>query len=79
MERWRTWQLSAIEASAANSTALAFSTGKAPGRPRQTGQILVFGSRAKLVGAPAKSLGGGEQLHVDLKPDDRLVLGQDCR
>ncbi len=37
----------AVEASAAsvaNSTALALSTGSAPGRPRQTGQMLVLGS-----------------------------------
>lgn len=33
----------AIAASTANSTALRFSTGKAPGRPRHTGQTLVFG------------------------------------
>src|SRR5437870_13299185 len=38
-----TRQFSAIAASAANSTALRFKTGKAPGNPRQTGHTLVFG------------------------------------
>src|ERR1700730_3998422 len=42
-------QASAIAASAANSTASRFSTGKAPGRPRQTGQTLVFGGLPKRV------------------------------
>src|SRR6266702_4916924 len=44
MERSRTWHFRAIEAKVANSTALRFSTGRAPGNPRHTGQILVFGS-----------------------------------
>ena len=79
MERSRTWQCSASEASVANSTALALSTGSAPGRPRQTGQMLVFGAEPKLVGATAEGLGGGEQLHVDFESDDGLVLGQDFR
>src|SRR5580698_10697242 len=42
-------QLSAIAASTAKSTALRFSTGKAPGRPRQTGQTFVFGGAPKCV------------------------------
>src|SRR5271157_2974760 len=33
----------AIAASAANSTALRFNTGRAPGRPRHTGHTFVFG------------------------------------
>src|SRR5438309_4757081 len=36
-------QFSAIAANTANSTALRFSTGNAPGNPRQTGQTLVLG------------------------------------
>ena len=40
-------QFSAIAASTANSTAFRFSTGRAPGSPRQTGQTLVFGGVAK--------------------------------
>src|ERR1700677_5014359 len=42
-------QPSAIAASTAKSTALRFSTGRAPGRPRQTGQTLVFGGAPKRV------------------------------
>src|SRR5271154_3636883 len=40
-------QPSAIAASTAKSTALRFSTGRAPGRPRQTGQTLEFGGAPK--------------------------------
>ena len=36
-------QFRAIAASIANSTAFSFSTGRAPGIPRQTGQTLEFG------------------------------------
>src|SRR5271163_2115378 len=39
----------AIAARAANSTALRFSTGKAPGSPRQTGHTFVFGGSPKRV------------------------------
>jgi hypothetical protein len=39
-----TAQLSAIAPLAPSSTAPRLSTGNAPGRPRQTGQTLVFGS-----------------------------------
>src|ERR1035438_8701509 len=39
----------AIAARAANSTALRFSTGNAPGNPRQTGHTLVFGGSPKCV------------------------------
>ena len=42
-------QFSAIAASVANSTAFRFSTGKAPGMPRQTGQTFVFGAAPKRV------------------------------
>src|SRR5580692_1024593 len=42
-------QPNAIAASTAKSTALRFSTGSAPGRPRQTGQTLVFGGAPKRV------------------------------
>src|SRR5437588_10514582 len=42
-------QFNAIAASTANSTALRFSTGKAPGMPKHTGQTLVFGGAPKRV------------------------------
>src|ERR1035441_9269917 len=38
----------------ASSTAAPLSTGSAPGRPRQTGQTLLFGCAPKLVGQPQK-------------------------
>ena len=56
MERSRTWQLRASEASVANSTARRFRTGSAPGRPRQTGQTLVFGGAPKRLAQPQKAL-----------------------
>ena len=37
------------------------------------------GRGAEMIGAAAKGLGGGEQLHVDFESDDGLVLGQDFR
>src|ERR1700732_5172386 len=42
-------QFRAMAASVANSTAFLFSTGSAPGSPRQTGQTLVFGGDPKRV------------------------------
>src|SRR5882672_11440892 len=42
-------QPSAIAASVANSTALRFRTGKAPGMPRHTGQTFVLGGSPKRV------------------------------
>src|ERR1700685_4673049 len=42
-------QFRARAARVANSTALRFNTGKAPGMPRQTGQTLVFGGSPKRV------------------------------
>ena len=38
----------------ARSTAVLFSTGSAPGRPKQTGHVLEFGAAPKLVGHPQK-------------------------
>src|SRR2546423_935690 len=52
----RTWQLSAIAASVANSTARLFSTGRAPGNPRQTGHTFVFGGAPNVVEHPQKAL-----------------------
>src|ERR1700686_5348976 len=40
----------------ASSTARRFSTGRAPGKPRHTGQTLVLGGAPKLVGHPQKIL-----------------------
>src|SRR5215471_9805046 len=47
-------QLRASEASMAISTARLFRTGSVPGRPRQTGQTLVFGGSPKRVEQPQK-------------------------
>src|SRR5271167_2652321 len=55
MERSRTSQLMAVAASTANSTARLFSTGSAPGRPRQTGQMLVFGGAPNFAEQPQKA------------------------
>src|SRR5580658_3749683 len=49
-------QFKAIAAFIASSTASRLRTGRAPGRPRQTGQTLVFGGAPKLVGQPQKIL-----------------------
>src|SRR5580658_5259764 len=46
----------AIAASTAKSTALRFNTGRAPGRPRQTGQTLVLGGVPKRVEQEQKIL-----------------------
>src|SRR6185437_7544442 len=56
MERGRTSQFRASEASVANSTAFSFNTGNAPGRPRQTGQTFVFGSAPNLFAQPQNAL-----------------------
>src|SRR5579862_4528523 len=45
-------QLIAFAASTANSTALRFNTGKAPGNPRQVGHVCVFGSPPYLLTQP---------------------------
>src|ERR1700747_504989 len=50
------WQCNAMAASVANSTALRFRTGKAPGRPRQTGHTLVLGGSPKRVEQEQKIL-----------------------
>src|SRR6202011_1772206 len=42
-------QFRAMAASVANSTAFLFNTGSAPGSPRHTGQMLVFGGAPKRV------------------------------
>src|SRR5579872_7150460 len=42
-------QFSAIAASVANSTALRLRTGRAPGKPRHTGQTLVLGGAPNFV------------------------------
>src|SRR5690349_9826856 len=40
----------------ASSTACRFRTGRAPGKPRQTGQVFALGGAPKLVGHPQKIL-----------------------
>jgi len=56
MEVSFTRQLRAMAASAANSTALRLSTGKAPGNPRQTGHTFVFDGSPKRVEQEQKIL-----------------------
>src|ERR1700679_2505300 len=46
----------AVAASTAYSTATLFNTGSAPGKPRQAGQICVFGSPPNLFAQPQKAL-----------------------
>ncbi len=43
-------------------------------KPQAHRTYIGIGRRAKLGGASAKNLGRGEQLHVDFKPDHRLIL-----
>ena len=52
-----------------SSTALRFTTGRVPGRPRHTGCTLVLGSPAETVGGRREHLRLGGQLGVDLEPD----------
>jgi hypothetical protein len=47
-------QLVASPARMAYSTTFLFSTGKAPGNPRQTGQVWEFGSEPNFVEQPQK-------------------------
>src|ERR1035437_1287709 len=54
MERVFTVQFSASAALTAITTASRFSTGRAPGSPRQTGQVLVLGGAPNLVVQPQK-------------------------
>src|ERR1700760_2010592 len=56
MDRARTSQFSAVDASTANSTARLFSTGRAPGSPRHVGQTCVFGADPNCVRHPQKAL-----------------------
>src|SRR5580704_8661203 len=49
-------QLSAVDASTANSTARLFSTGSGPGIPKHTGQTWVLGGSPKWVEQPQKIL-----------------------
>jgi hypothetical protein len=50
------WQFSARPMRIAYSTAFAFTTGREPGRPSEVGVIAVFGSAAKMFGAPSNIL-----------------------
>ncbi len=67
----------------ADSTAIALTTGRAPGRPRQVGQTWVFGSAPNTVAQPQNILVPVFELDVDLQaqhrvePLERLVVGQD--
>ena len=57
-------------------TASPLSTGSEPGRPRHTGQTLLFGRAPNDVEQPQKILVSGEELRVHLEADDRLELGR---
>ena len=54
-DRW-TVQFSARPTRMASSTARPLSTGNVPGRPNETGSMLVFGSPPKRLGAPLNIL-----------------------
>src|SRR5688572_27021377 len=56
MDTGWTSQPSACDARTASSTARSFRTGIAPGSPRQTGQMLVFGGAPNVVLQPQKIL-----------------------
>ena len=58
------------------SIARSFTTGSEPGRPRQTGQVWVFGSAPNVVMQPQNILVTRAELDVRLEPEDRLVLLQ---
>jgi len=77
MECSRTWQLRARDASVANSTARLLRTGSAPGKPRQTGQTLVFGGDPKRLTHPQKALVSVRSWTWDLEADDGFVFGSD--
>jgi len=66
-------QFRAIAANVANSTALRFSTGKAPGMPRHTGQTLVLGRSAEARGTRAENLRRRQELNMHFEADDGLV------
>jgi hypothetical protein len=55
-ERGWTVQPIASDARSASSSARLLSTGNAPGNPRQTGQVLEFGSAPNFVEQPQKAL-----------------------
>ena len=60
-------------------TACAFATGRLPGRPRQTGQVCVFGGSPKDSSQPQNIFVRGLQLDVDLQADHGLVGGRSYR
>ena len=59
-----------------DSIAFALATGNAPGRPRQTGQVCVFGSAPNSVEQPQNIFDDGAEFDVGLQPDHRLVPGE---
>ena len=78
-------QFSASPIRIADSIAFALTTGIEPGRPRQTGQVWVFGSAPNSVGQPQNIFVLRAQLDVHLEPEDRveprdrLVVRQQAR
>ena len=71
----RIWQLSAVAASTANSTARRFSTGNAPGQAQAHRADVGVRRIAEAGRAAAENLGARQELDVDFQSDDRLVPG----
>ena len=65
-------QCSASPIRMADSTAVALTTGSAPGRPRHTGQTWVLGSAPNPVAQPQNILVRGVQLDVHLEAQHRV-------
>ncbi len=49
------------------------------GQSQANGADVGVRRRAKVIGAAAKGLGGGQQLYVNFESDHGLILGQDIR
>ena len=71
-------QFNAIAASTANSTALRFSTGNAPGKSQAHRTNIRVRPVAETRRAGAENLGRGQQLDVYFQSADRLVLRRRC-
>jgi len=72
-----TVQFRASEARIAISTARLLRTGRVPGKPRHTGQTLVFGGSPKRVEQPQKIFVLVRSWTWDFQANDRLVFRQD--
>ena len=70
-------QWAARPALMANSTTRLFSTGKTPGKPAHTGQVLCIGLLAKLGRTAAEDLRLSQELGVDFQAYDAFVFHDD--